>query len=149
MNEAGLLLLLRLLSALLLLGFLGAMAWLIVRDLRRAATETVQERISRGHLRVLASESSTAAPGTIFPLLPVTRIGRSENNTIVLEDAFVSAEHALLARRDAQWWLEDLNSRNGTLLNDLPLGESTVVSAGDVITIGSVQLKIEPSEVSG
>ncbi|MFN2181963.1 MAG: FHA domain-containing protein, partial [Candidatus Promineifilaceae bacterium] len=73
----------------------------------------------------------------------------SENNTIVLEDAFVSAEHALLARRDAQWWLEDLNSRNGTLLNDLPLGESTVVSAGDVITIGSVQLKIEPSEVSG
>ena len=91
MNEAGLLLLLRLLSALLLLGFLGAMAWLIVRDLRRAATETVQERISRGHLRVLASESSTAAPGTIFPLLPVTRIGRSENNTIVLEDAFVSA----------------------------------------------------------
>ncbi|MFN2104886.1 MAG: FHA domain-containing protein [Candidatus Promineifilaceae bacterium] len=149
MNEAGLLLMLRLLSAVLLLCFLGAMAWLIYRDLRRAAAETAQDRISRGRLRVLASESSTAAPGTIFPLLPVTRIGRSENNTIVLEDAFVSAEHALLARRDAQWWLEDLNSRNGTLLNDLPLGESTVVSAGDVITIGSVQLKIEPSEVSG
>ena len=149
MNEAGLLLMLRLLSAVLLLCFLGAMAWLIYRDLRRAAAETAQDRISRGRLRVLASESSTAAPGTIFPLLPVTRIGRSENNTIVLEDAFVSAEHALLARRDAQWWLEDLNSRNGTLLNDLPLGESTVVSAGDVITIGSVQIKIEPSEVSG
>ncbi|MFN2181416.1 MAG: FHA domain-containing protein, partial [Candidatus Promineifilaceae bacterium] len=94
MNEAGLLLMLRLLSAVLLLCFLGAMAWLIYRDLRRAAAETAQDRISRGRLRVLASESSTAAPGTIFPLLPVTRIGRSENNTIVLEDAFVSAEHA-------------------------------------------------------
>ena len=102
-----------------------------------------------GHLRVLASDSATAGTGTVFPLLPVTRIGRAEYNTIVLEDAFVSAEHALLSRRENQWWLEDLNSRNGTLLNDLAIAEPAVVSAGDVITIGSVQLKIEPTGVSG
>jgi hypothetical protein len=148
MSEAALLVLLRLLSAALLLGFLIAIAWLIYRDLRQAAAGRIEERTSRGHLRVLASESSTAAPGTVFPLLPLTRVGRSENNTIVLEDAFVSSEHVLLSRREGQWWLEDLDSRNGTLLNDLPLGEPAVVSAGDVITIGSVQLKIEPSELS-
>lgn len=149
MNEAGVLLLMRLLSALILLGFLGAMAWMIYQDLKRASSITVEELTPQGHLRVVASDSLSAGVGTIFPLLPVTRIGRTEANTIVLEDAFVSAEHALLGRRDKQWWLEDLNSRNGTLLNDLPLEEGTVVSAGDVITIGSVQLKIEPTGISG
>jgi pSer/pThr/pTyr-binding forkhead associated (FHA) protein len=47
--------------------------------------------------------------------------------------------------RGQQWWLEDLNSRNGTLLNDVPLHEATVVSPGDIITIGSTHLKIEPA----
>ena len=49
----------------------------------------------------------------------------------------------LLAWRDGQWWLEDLGSRNGTVLNDAPLSDPTVISAGDVLTIGGVQLKLE------
>lgn len=149
MNGAFILLLLRILSALILLGFLGGMAWLIYQDLLRSSKQAAEGARIQGHLRVLASDSTTAWEGTIFPLLPVTRIGRAEHNTIVLEDAFVSAEHALLTRREGQWWLEDINSRNGTLLNDLAITEPIVVSAGDVITIGSVQLKIEPTELSG
>ncbi len=149
MNEALLLFALRLLSALTLLGFLTALAWLVYKDLVRGADGVREDVRAQGHLRVLASASETAAAGTIFPLLPVTRVGRAQSNTIVLEDAFVSAEHALLTRRERQWWLEDLQSRNGTLLNDLPVAEATIVSTGDVITIGSVQLKIEPSGISG
>lgn len=149
MNGAAILFLLRILSALILLSFLVAIAWLVYQDLRGTASNTVEKLRTQGHLRVLVSDSKTAAEGTIFPLLPVTRVGRAEYNTIVLEDAFVSAEHALLTRREEQWWLEDLKSRNGTLLNDLPVHEATVISAGDVITIGSVQLKIEPIGDSG
>mgnify|MGYP001547975069 FL=1 len=149
MNGAAILFLLRILSAIILLSFLSAIAWLVYQDLRRTASNTLEKLQTQGHLRVLASDSKSAAEGTIFPLLPVTRIGRAEYNTIVLEDAFVSAEHALLTRREKQWWLEDLKSRNGTLLNDLPVYEATVISAGDVITIGSVRLKIEPTGDSG
>lgn len=149
MNGAILLLIFRIASAALLLIFLGAIAWLLYQDLRRASSLSLRGGRTEGHLRVLASDSATAGVGTVFPLLPMTRIGRAEYNTIVLEDAFVSAEHALLSRRENQWWLEDLNSRNGTLLNDLAVTESAVVSAGDVITIGSVQLIIEPTGVSG
>jgi hypothetical protein len=36
-----------------------------------------------------------------------------------------------------------LGSRNGTLLNGMPLTETAVVSSGDMITIGTVQLKVE------
>jgi pSer/pThr/pTyr-binding forkhead associated (FHA) protein len=50
----------------------------------------------------------------------------------------------LLSLRGSQWWLEDLNSRNGTLLNDSPLETPTVVTMGDVVTIGNTQFKLEP-----
>ena len=143
MNDALLLFALRLLSAVILLGFLASIAVLIYRDLQQTAAESTGEEGIQGHLRVVASESSTAGVGTIFPLLPVTRIGRAESNTIVLEDGFVSAEHALITRRERQWWLEDLQSRNGTFLNAAPVEEATVVSAGDLLTVGSVQLKLE------
>jgi FHA domain len=143
MNEAVLLFLLRVASGVVLFAFLAALAWFVYKDLKQSAAAVTSGREAQGHLRVLASDVESAAKGTIFPLLPVTRIGRAESNTIVLEDSFVSLEHALISRRDKLWWLEDLESRNGTLLNDLQLDGAAVVSAGDVMTIGSVQLKIE------
>ena len=80
---------------------------------------------------------------TAFPLHPLTSIGRAQSATIVIDDSYVSQEHALLTARGGQWWLEDLSSRNGTLLNGVLLAETAVVSSGDIITIGSVQLKVE------
>ena len=70
-------------------------------------------------------------------------IGRSATNTIVLEDNYISGEHALLARRGQQWWLHDLNSRNGTRLNGIMITEAVVVSPGDIITVGEIDLKME------
>lgn len=148
MADGFMLFVLRLLGGILLFAFLAALAWLVYLDLRHDAVAMRAGQRSLGHLRVIASTADTAAAGTIFPLLPLTRIGRANSNTIVLEDSFVSAEHALLSRREQQWWLEDLGSRNGTLLNDLPLEEAAVVSAGDVITIGGIALKIEPLPAS-
>jgi pSer/pThr/pTyr-binding forkhead associated (FHA) protein len=58
-------------------------------------------------------------------------------------DTFASAEHALISWRGGQWWLEDLGSRNGTRLNDETVTAPTVLSAGDVISIGQVKLKVE------
>jgi pSer/pThr/pTyr-binding forkhead associated (FHA) protein len=149
MNDVLFLFLLRLLSAVLLLGFLGTIAWLVYQDLRRTTAVSIQGSQLKGYLRVVTSDSVAAGEGTVFPLLSVTGIGRAEHNTIVLEDAFVSGEHALLSWHDNQWWLEDLNSRNGTLLNGLSITDATVVGLGDIITIGSVQLIIEPTEISG
>jgi pSer/pThr/pTyr-binding forkhead associated (FHA) protein len=70
-------------------------------------------------------------------------IGRASSNTVVVEDDYVSSEHALLSLRGSQWWLEDLNSRNGTLLNDIALDSPAVVTVGDVVTIGNTRFKLE------
>lgn len=154
-----LLLLLRVISALLLLGFIGALFWFMMQDLRLAQRLLSVQTEALGVLELLpltapADAADGAAEdgadgvtdaltvGTRFPLLPVTRIGRATVNTIVLEDDFASGEHALLVRRGNQWFVEDLQSRNGTLLNDAPLTETAVVTTGDVITIGKTRLMV-------
>jgi hypothetical protein len=139
--------LLRLLSAALLLGFFGALLYFLYRDLQVASTASESFMTPKGFLRVIASESGRPAPDTAYPLLPVTTIGRHRGNTIVLNDGFVSGRHAVLAQRETGWWLEDLGSRNGTLLNTLLLTDGAVVSAGDVITVGGVQLRIELPQI--
>ena len=143
MSASVILLLLRLLSALLLLGFLGMIAWLIYRDLQMTTTALTQQGQVRAALCVIANEGETPAVGTLFPLQPVTSIGRNGRNAIVLADSYASGEHALITWRGGQWWLEDLGSRNGTLLNDVLLEETAVITTGDIITIGETSLKIE------
>jgi pSer/pThr/pTyr-binding forkhead associated (FHA) protein len=73
----------------------------------------------------------------------VTSIGRSPGNTIVIPDTYASSQHALLTWREGQWWLADQNSRNGTTLNGAAIQNPTIVSSGDVIGVGRMQLRLE------
>jgi hypothetical protein len=134
---------LRLTSAALLLAFLAVVAWLIHQDILVTAALLSDRQRHYGYVHLLTSSSPLLEPGSRFPLLPVTSIGRATSNNIVIEDHYASAEHALVTLRGRQWWLEDLGSRNGTLLNELPLEGAAVVTSGDVITIGDARLKIE------
>lgn len=143
MDMAVLLLGLRMISALLLVGFVALIAWFIYRDMRLTAASLAAEERPSGVLRVIANESGEVAPDTLFPLLPVTSIGRASSNTIVLSDGFTSSEHVLITRRNGQWWLQDQGSRNGTYLNETPVVGTAVVSPGDIITVGGTRLKIE------
>ncbi len=137
-----LLLVLRLLLAVLLYAFLAAVLAMLWRDLRQATTSHGAARPG-GQLVVLHAADEKLAVGTAFPLQPVTSVGRSPSNTIPIPDTYASAQHALLTWREGQWWLEDRDSRNGTLLNGVRINNPTVVSAGDVIGVGRAQLKLE------
>lgn len=143
MSPAAILFLLRLLSAAALLAFLGVLFWFLYADLRTARLTSAGQAATFGSLRVLANRTATPPVNSVLELAPVTTIGRHNRNTIVLDDAYTSAEHALLSWRDGHWWLEDLGSRNGTLLNDVPFTDPVVISAGDVIAIGEVRFKLE------
>jgi hypothetical protein len=147
MNQLFLLYGLRLLSAVVLLAFIVLLAWLVYQDLRLSSTSVQQQRVF-GHLRVIASEDTELGEDMLYPLLPVTSIGRAQGNTIVIDDGFISSHHVLINLREGQWWLEDMGSRNGTFLNDHHLVEPAVISWGDIIVMGSTQLTIEPDPSS-
>ena len=132
----------RLLLTALLYLFLVAVFVVLWRDLRTTteAPVAIQERKAR--LIALAS-CEGLEKGATLALQPFTTLGRGPANTIVVPDTFASAEHALISWRGGQWWLEDLDSRNGTRLNDVSVTAPTVLSAGDLVSIGQVKLKVE------
>ena len=76
---------------------------------------------------------------------PRLTIGRRPYNDIMLDDLTVSGEHALLLTRAGASVIEDLRSRNGTLVNDEPVIQRALLD-GDRIEIGIYRLQyvIEP-----
>ena len=122
----------------------AAVAWRELRSSARSEALAASEQpVSRRALVVADAGPSSLHPGDTFPLQPVTSLGRDLANTIVLPDAGASAEHALISVRDGHWWLEDLESTNGTFLNGVRLNAPTIIAPGDVIRVGHVQLKLE------
>ena len=67
-------------------------------------------------------------------------IGRVESNVLVVFDAGVSRQHAVIRSDGMGWRVADLGSRNGTLVNGVPVGEESLAD-GDLITVGSVSLR--------
>jgi hypothetical protein len=63
------------------------------------------------------------------------RLGRSPDNDIILRDPATSGHHARVERRGDQFWIVDLGSTNGTLVNGEPIQEKEL-NNGDRITIG-------------
>ena len=129
---------------LLFLAILYVFLWLVVRsllrDLRAAAREPTREL---GRLVVVAAPGGEPAPGSVFALDAITTLGRDVNNAIVVEDQFVSAEHAILTFRGRAWYVEDLGSTNGTFVNGTPVEGVAPLGFGDVIQLGQVRLRLE------
>lgn len=69
-------------------------------------------------------------------------IGRDPACECPVEDEAISAHHARLDYHHNQWWLEDLDSTNGTFLNQEKLGIPTVVVSGDKFRCGGTSFTI-------
>ncbi|MBN8626845.1 MAG: sigma 54-interacting transcriptional regulator [Planctomycetes bacterium] len=78
----------------------------------------------------------------VFRLVPgqVASIGRAPTNQIVMKDDRCSRNHAEVFFRDDQWYVRDLDSRNGTLVNEAQIHAEHPLTAGEVIRIGNSQL---------
>ena len=80
--------------------------------------------------------------GQTFPVCaPVTVVGRERSQAnVVLRDPNVSRRHAEIFRDGQGWHIRDLNSTNGTLVNDVDVTECSLRN-GDLITVGLVNLE--------
>ncbi len=80
-----------------------------------------------------------------FPLTQsVSKIGRDKANTISLHnDSYVSRHHAWVLFIKGAYWVEDLGSTNGTLLNGEVLSERKQIYPGDRIKLGRTELVFE------
>ena len=144
MSTELLLFILRLVSGALLVTVLVLLFIFMWRDFRSAATQIEASRRAYGRLTVLYEVDPThAVAGQSYPLLPITSLGRAPTNTIPIEDTFASSEHAVVAKRNGQWWLEDRQSRNGTTLNGMPVTQPLIITDGDIIGIGKMRFRLD------
>jgi len=64
-------------------------------------------------------------------------IGRSSRADVVIPDRSLSRQHARLRFQGDRWCIEDLGSRNGTLVNRLRIDRPTALRPGDVVSLGA------------
>lgn len=85
--------------------------------------------------------------GEIYRLTqPVMKIGRDRTNEITLQkDSYVSRHHAWVLVIKGSYWVEDLGSANGTLLNGELLSERKQIFPGDCLKLGRTELVFEMS----
>lgn len=109
---------------------------------RSLATERVEGR-PLGTLVVERSPGRTPRVGERLALRAANAIGRDAGNDISLPDEAASARHAKLEAEDGAWWIEDLGSTNGTLVNGVRIEKRERLRPGDEIGIGRVLLRLE------
>jgi pSer/pThr/pTyr-binding forkhead associated (FHA) protein len=124
---------------LILLGFARS----LLRDLRSAEQAQLASQAGIGRLAVLESPDDEPPVGRTIALGPINSIGRNVNNTIFVEDDFVSANHAMLTFRGRSWFIEDQGSTNGTYVNGHRIDRPVALSFGDELTIGRVRMRLE------
>jgi FOG: FHA domain len=112
----------------------------VSENIKTSSNVILQPRSSR--LLVIDSQNINL-PFHSFDLVEATSIGRSSKNDIVIDDKFVSYEHACINYYKNEYWLSDLNSTNHTYVNGKNLDGDVPLKDGDVVKIGAVTFKYE------
>lgn len=126
------------------------------REMHKEKAEAPQAPVSRA-----TSSSAPVASGNVNPTLlviidgplagssvPLTEaeigLGRAASNTVVLDDEFVSSHHARVYRdpSSGQWAIEDLNSTNGTVVNQQRISQPTILPARVPVRIGATTFEL-------
>jgi len=95
--------------------------------------------------RLVVVKSPHFEEGEEFALetAPLT-IGRSGKNDLALEgDEFASAQHVRIDPRRDGVWVVDLDSTNGTYVNDNRIDEPHRLGRGDIVRVGETELRFD------
>jgi hypothetical protein len=76
---------------------------------------------------------------SFHPISERTRIGRSPDCEIFLDDVTVSRNHAVLVERDGAFFVEDEGSLNGTFVNRRRI-ENVKLENGDELQVGKYRM---------
>jgi hypothetical protein len=82
-------------------------------------------------------------PGERFDLFGGISIGRSSDADVRIEDRFASGVHARVYSRGANYYVEDMNSTNGTFLNGGSLHGEAKLNDLDEVRIGNTEFRFE------
>jgi pSer/pThr/pTyr-binding forkhead associated (FHA) protein len=130
---------LRLALAITLYAFLGWAFYTLLQELRLQGNKlSVQKKLGISfYIKIEEGRESVRHFSQ-----PEIMLGRDTNCDLSVMDDALSAHHARVTFHHGQWWLEDLNSTNGTYLNREKLITPAVVITGDEFKCGNTIFSI-------
>jgi pSer/pThr/pTyr-binding forkhead associated (FHA) protein len=72
---------------------------------------------------------------------PVMTIGRGSESEVIINDTSISRRHAQILRQSDGIYVQDLASRNGTMVNDKLLHKPQLLEPGDIVCVGNIHLE--------
>jgi hypothetical protein len=93
--------------------------------------------------RLVAVDRIEPVPAEYSLMKDEISIGRGEDNDVVIPHASVSRQHARLMRRDGGFELMDLNSTNGSYVDDRQIHGSVFLSAGSSLRLGDIRFVLQ------
>ncbi len=98
-----------------------------------------------GALLVLQGDQPPRGERFVLASSTVT-LGRDPTNDLPVSDRFASGQHARIVIRNGGYWLEDLGSRNGTLVNGQRVTTATQLAPGDRLEVGDTVFRFDEVE---
>lgn len=130
---------LRIALAITLYAFLGWAFFTLLQELRQQGNKlSAQKKLGiTFYIKIESGKESLR-----HFVQPEIMLGRDTNCDLSVMDEALSAHHARITFHHGQWWLEDLNSTNGTFLNHEKLTTAAVVITGDEFKCGNTHFSI-------
>lgn len=106
-------------------------------------TELISTEVNGAQLVALGG----AVDGAVFAIQSIdVQIGRSNRNDVVLHTATVSRHHASIRFDGMAYYIVDADSPNGTWVDDARVIGSTLLQPGQIIRLGTQQVRFEYQE---
>lgn len=130
---------LRILFVLLSYTFVGWISYSIYRDLRWHIFGYQENVILPITLKANLGQSTFTKQFVNREVI----LGRDPACHFSLEDERISLRHCKLTFHHKHWWAEDLDSTNGTFINETPITTPTIITEGDLLKLGHIDLFVK------
>jgi pSer/pThr/pTyr-binding forkhead associated (FHA) protein len=135
---------LRLMLVLLSYVFLGWIIYTVYADIKKG-TSTREEKITPPiDINAQFNDDSLSRRFRQNEII----LGRDPSADFPLKNETISLRHCKLSYHHKQWWIEDLDSTNGSYLNNALITTPTVLTDGDSIRLGNVEITLKTNQNS-
>lgn len=118
--------------------FVGRIGYIIYQDLR---AQFRSKAVSGGTPIILRSVVDQEPIEKHF-IKPEIILGRDPDCDFTINDETISLRHCKLSYHHKQWWAVDLESTNGSFLNDNLIDSAIIITDGDELRLGKVSIHI-------
>lgn len=103
--------------------------------------KALSEKYPPAKLLILKGKDKIKSFSAQITLSKAVTLGRDPYNDIIIEDKFISGVNTRIFYKVNSFYIEDLNSTNGTWLNQKRITQIVVLRDSDIIGLGEVEFK--------